>query len=194
MKKITKLLIIFFVSIITFTSCNIFNQITETMQLAKCEFNVQNANNVKIANVNVKNNSSLSIADVTNITSALVRKTLPLSLNLNMGVKNPSDKSALINSFNWICELDGHQIANGTVNQPYNVKANGVTTVPINVQTDIFKMFSDDGIDAVKNFIKSFSNGDNLSSRLTFKIKPSVNIGSTKLYYPAYITLSKEFK
>lgn len=194
MKRYTKFIIAFFISIITFTSCNVVNQITQTVQLAKCKFNIQNANNIKIANVNVSQNTSLSIADVTNLTSALVRKTLPLSLNLNMGVKNPSNKSALINSFNWICELDGFQIANGVVNDSYNVPSNNITTVPINIQVDIYKMFSDGGIDAVKNFIKSFNNEDNLSSRLTFKVKPSINIGKSKLYYPTYITLDKEFK
>ena len=58
----------------------------------------QNVSNVSVAGVNVRNIASgqISATDVVMLASAITSKKVPLSLNVNIGVKNPTDRSALL--------------------------------------------------------------------------------------------------
>ncbi|MBR5778719.1 MAG: hypothetical protein IKY22_09685 [Bacteroidales bacterium] len=175
-----------------FVSCDIWSQIEQTAALYNCKFSLSNVQNVSIAGVQIKNLKNLSTADVVKLTTAILNKKIPLDMNLNVGIQNPSTQTAAVNELDWICAIDGKDFVSGAVNKKYTIPANSNITMPLAINTDIYKLFSSENVEAVKNFISSFSQTDATSSRIAVKVKPSVMIGQQKVQYPDYITLEKK--
>ena len=195
MKKITFLFLM--AGTILLSSCDIINslasQANSLANLKNCEFNLKNVDNVSVAGINVKNltNGNLSASDVVKLVAAYQSKKVPLAMNVNMNVKNPTTQEAALSVLDWILAIDGTDMASGTNNQKYTIKPSTTTTVPLGVSTDLGDLFSKKGLDALKTFASSFSN-EGVSSKVGLKVKPSLAVGTTTIPYPGYITLEKK--
>ena len=109
MKKIT--LVFMMAGTILLSSCDILssvaNQVNSVSNLANCEFNLKNVNNVSVAGVNVKNLSQgkLSATDVVKLVAAYQTKKVPLSMDVNVDIKNPTTQQAAMTSLDWILAI-----------------------------------------------------------------------------------------
>lgn len=177
-------------------SCEALSGIASQLQglanLANCEYSLKNVNNLTIAGVNVKNitNGNISLADVAKLTTALVTKKVPLAMDVNVDVKNPTTTNAALTAMDWILQIDGADFANGVSTKAYDITAGKTTTIPLGVNTDIYSLFSSKGIESLKNFVSSFAS-DGTSSKVGLKIKPSINVGGTPISIPNYIKIEK---
>lgn len=195
MKKIALALML--AGSLVFTSCDLItqltSQVTSVANLVNCQFNLKNVNNISIAGVNLKNITSgnISATDVIKLVTAYQSKQLPLSMDLNIDVKNPTQQQAAMTAMDWILAIDGKDVANGASNRTYTIKPSTTTTVPLGVNTDLYKIFSKDGVDAVKNFASSFSS-DGTSSKVGLRIRPSLSVGTSQVPFPNYIKLEKK--
>lgn len=195
MKKIALTLML--AGSLVFTSCDLItqltSQVTSVANLVNCKFNLKNVNNISIAGVNLKNITSgnISATDVIKLVAAYQSKQLPLSMDLNIDVKNPTQQQAAMTAMDWILAIDGKDVANGASNRTYTIKPSTTTTVPLGVNTDLYKIFSKDGVDAVKNFASSFSS-DGTSSKVGLRIRPSLSVGTSQVPFPNYIKLEKK--
>ncbi|MBP5548439.1 MAG: hypothetical protein J6X58_06090 [Bacteroidales bacterium] len=182
---------------ITLSACSLLqttaNQLAGLANLANCEYSLKNVSGLTIAGVNVKSitNGNISAADVLKLTSALVSKQVPMAMNVNIDVKNPTENNAMLSTMDWILDIDGKQFADGRNNNSYTITKNATTTVPLGVNTDLYSMFSKDGISSLKNFVSSFKN-DGTSSKVGLRIKPSLNVGSYVVPMPNYIKVEKK--
>lgn len=180
-----------------FSSCDILNdmmnQANSVANLKNCQFSLKNVNNVNVAGVNVKNLSqgNLTAADVVKLVAAYQSKKVPLSMNVNMDVKNPTAQEAALSVLDWILAIDGKDMASGTNKQRYTIKPSTTSTVPLGVNTDLGDMFSQKGLEALKTFASSFTN-EGISSKVGLRIKPSLVAGGTTIPYPGYIKLEKK--
>ena len=172
---------------------SVANQVASVGNLANCDFSLKNVNNVSVADVNVKNltQGKLSLADVAKLATAYQTKKVPLAMDLNVGVKNPTAQQAAMTAMNWILAIDGKDMANGVSNKSYTIKPNATTTVALPVQTDLGDLFSKQGLEALKTFASSFSS-DGTSSKVGLRVKPSLNVGGTQVPFPNYIKLEKK--
>ena len=195
MKKIA--LAILLAGGLVFASCDLLTQLTSQVasvaNLANCDFSLKNVNNVSVAGVNVKNLTSgnLSATDVVKLVAAYQSKQVPLSMDINVNVKNPTQQQAAMTAMNWILAIDGTDVANGASNRTYTIKPSTTTTVPLGVNTDLGQLFSSKGVDALKNFASSFSN-DGTSSKIGLRIRPSMTVGTTQVPFPNYIKIEKK--
>lgn len=182
---------------ISLTACDvltsILNQTASLANLANCEYNLKNVSNLNIAGVNVKNltNGNITATDVVKLTSALLSKQVPMNMDVNIDVKNPTERDAALTAMDWILDIDGSQFAQGNNQQSYTITKQATTTVPLGVGTDLYSMFSKDGINSLKNFVGSFKN-DGTSSKVGLRIKPSLNVGTYVVPMPNYIKLEKK--
>lgn len=182
---------------LVFASCDFLTQLTSQVSsvanLVNCDFNLKNVNNISIAGVNLKNITSgnLSATDVVKLVAAYQSKQVPLSMDLNINVKNPTNQQASMTAMDWILAIDGTDVANGASNRTYTIKPSTTTTVPLGVSTDLGQLFSSKGVDALKNFASSFSN-DGTSSKIGLRIRPSMTVGTTQVPFPNYIKLEKK--
>lgn len=181
---------------IMFVSCNALQGIASQLQglanLANCEYALKNVSNLTVAGVNVKNitDGKIGLADIAKLTAALVSKKVPLNMDVNIDVKNPTTSNAALTAMDWILEIDGTEFANGISNKAYDILAGKTTSIPLGVSTDIYSLFSSDGIESLKNFVSSFTS-DGISSKVGLKIKPSLNVGGVSIPSPTYIKLEK---
>jgi len=180
-----------------FASCDFLTQLTSQVSsvanLVNCDFSLKNVNNISIAGVNLKNITSgnLSATDVVKLVAAYQSKQVPLSMDLNINVKNPTNQQASMTAMDWILAIDGTDVANGASNRTYTIKPSTTTTVPLGVSTDLGQLFSSKGVDALKNFASSFSN-DGTSSKIGLRIHPSMTVGTTQVPFPNYIKIEKK--
>ena len=194
MKK--TLIIVTVASSLLFASCtfldNLANNLSSIANLANCEYTLQNVSNVSVAGVNVRNVASgqISATDVVMLASAITSKRVPLSLNVNIGVKNPTDRSALLTTMDWALDVAAKEFATGTTNQNYNITAQKTTTVPLGVSTDLYQIFSGSGVEALKTFASSFTK-DGTSSQLGLRIRPSISVAGQTIKSPSYIQIMK---
>ena len=195
MKKTTLALVL--AGCIGLTSCDIVNQLAGQVQsvanLAKCEFNLKNVSNVSVAGVNVKNltQGKLSATDVMNLVAAYTSKQVPLAMDVNVDVKNPTTTQAAMTALDWILAIDGTDMANGVNTKSYTIKPSATTTVPLGVNTDLADLFSQKGLEALKTFASSFTS-EGISSKVGLRVKPSISVGTVQVPFPNYIKLEKK--
>ena len=194
-KKITLALVV--AGTLVFASCEVMDsllsQFTSVANLTNCDFSLKNVSNVTVAGINVKNitNGNISATDVVKLVAAYQTKSVPLALNVNMNVKNPTKQQASMTALDWILAIDGADVANGVNSRSYTIKPSTTTTVPLGVNTDLGQLFSKKGVDALKNFAASFSN-EGVSSKVGLRVRPSLSVGATQVPFPNYIKLEKK--
>ena len=180
---------------ILFASCSflqgILGQAQAIANLANCTYTLTNVNNVSVAGVNLKKitNGQVNAADVITLSAALLQKKLPLSMDVNVNVKNPTNYDARLSTMDWALDIENTQFATGMVTQNRTIAAKKNATVPLAVGTDLYSLFSKGGIESVKKFAGSFKN-DGTSSKVALRIRPHVTVAGMDMP-TSYITLSK---
>ena len=195
MKKITLALVV--AGSILLSSCEVLTQLASQFgsvaNLANCEFALKNVSDVSVAGVNVKNltKGNLSATDIVKLVAAYQSKQVPLNLNVNVDVKNPTQTQAAMTALDWILAIDGTDMANGVSSKNYTIMPSTTTTVPLPVSTDLGQLFSQKGLDALKTFASSFTS-EGISSKVGLRVRPSLSVGTTQVPFPNYITLEKK--
>lgn len=195
MKKIT--LVLALAGSILLSSCDVLldlaNQASSVANLVNCDFALKNVSNVTVAGVNVKNltQGKLTATDVVQLVAAYQSKKVPLAMNVNVDVTNPTTTQAAMTAMDWILAIDGSDMANGISTQSYTIKPSTTTTVPLGVNTDLGNLFSQKGLEALKTFAGSFTS-EGISSKVGLRVKPSLAVGNTVIPFPNYITLEKK--
>ena len=182
---------------ILLNSCDVLadlaNQVNSVANRVNCEFNIKNVTNVNVAGVNVKNvaQGNLTAADVVRLVAAYQAKKVPLNMNLNMDVKNPTTTQAAMTALDWILAVDGTDMATGVNSNNDVIKPSTTTMVPLGVNADLASLFTQKTLDALKNFASSFTS-EGISSMVGLRVKPSISVGDVQVPFPDYIKLEKK--
>ena len=201
MKKITLLVSILVIAVLLH-SCSVYNAISNAQRL---KFKLGSVNGFSLAGVSLKSISSinnLSAMDIIKLTSAFANKEIPATFTLNVLAKNPNDgtggtkeSSALIKNLDWRLLIDSKETINGAV-QNINVPGVGQeTTIPVGISLDLYKFFSSSGYEDIINLALALGGQNGSSSRLSLKVKPTVETFLGPMTYPGEITvIDKEFR
>lgn len=196
MKKILLINLIFLVTIFL-NSCELLNEVQKTATLSKCDFRVASAQNITLAGVNVQNIkqfSDLTILDGAKLTNAVLKNQFPLDLTVNVEGKNPNASPAGMTALDWILFIDNQQMTQGTLNQAFTIPANnGTANIPMNMHFDLKQVLSGKSTDAIINFGLNLAGAGNKPSRITMKLKPTINVQGFPITYPGYITIGTDF-
>ncbi|MBC8111421.1 MAG: hypothetical protein H7Y04_10210 [Verrucomicrobia bacterium] len=190
-QSLSFLLLVFLVS----SSCQ---QIKQMVNFTQCEFRTQSVENTNLAGVNVQQIqrvSDLSFLDAGKLVTAYARGTMPLSMTLNLDVKNPNASTAAMNSLEWILLIEDKELVNGVVNDRVSIAPGGGTvTMPIRINADLRKIMAKNSRDENLNMAFGLvGEGNKPSKKLSIKVKPSIMIGSAVIRYPGYITVGTNF-
>ena len=168
--------------------------LTQMQNFANCKFNLQNLDNLKVAGIalnNINQLSDLNIMDAARMTAVLATGgELPLTLTANVGVKNPNAEKASVTKLDWIVQIDGKDILEGSNSDRVEVEGNGGTaTMPLNVTLDLKKIFEGKSKKDMTDLMFDLSGKKEKSDRIKLKVRPYFNIAGTPIAL-GYLTLS----
>lgn len=175
-------------------SCSILqgvgDQIVGIANLANCQYSMKNVSNVQVAGIDLNNvkNGEISVKDIAMLTAAIVSEKVPLTMNLNVDVKNPTTSDAVLTAMDYIMSIDGTDVINGTSSKSYTIRKNATTTVALPISTDIYSVCNN--VNSLKTFVQSLAK-DETTSKIGLKLKPRINVGGVIVPIPDYITVQK---
>lgn len=193
MSKVKKTLIILFVAL-GLSSCEVLNQVAQMANFANCTFNFNNVNHIQMLGVNLSKGMTkqdLNVSQLLSLTNALMNRTLPVTFNVNLDVKNPNSIAASMAKMDYIISLNGKQVVSTTLNQSVNVPANSSNTISIPITTDLFQLFSGESADAIVNLAFKLAGASSEPVNVGLQVKPYISINGQQLAYPNYISMNK---
>ena len=193
MSKIKRTLIILFV-MMGLSSCEVLNQVAQMANFANCTFNFDSVNQIQMLGVNLSRGmtkTDLNATQLLNLANALMRRELPVSFNVNVGVNNPNSIAAAMTKMDYVLSLNGKQVVSTTMNNGINVPAGSSSVVTIPITTDLFQLFSGESADAIVNLAFKLAGATSDPVNVGLKVKPYININGQPLTYPDVITMNK---
>jgi len=188
------LLTVFLITVVS--SCQVTRQTKTAINLANCDFRIVSAEKIELAGLPVDTYTSvkdLSIADLTMFMGVITQSTLPLSLQLNIEVKNPNPEPAGINSLEYIIFIDDIRMIEGSYMKPVTVPPFSSLIIPVPLNMDLKQALQGKSMDAILNFGFNLAGVGQVPTRFTVKLRPGILIGNTSLSYPGYITVKTEY-
>ena len=197
MKKITKLLVIMFMTM-TFTACQelaqIASQAAQVVNLKNCTFDVNGVNNINMLGIDISkgmDQNSLNFNQLANVMSSLANRKLPVTFNVNLDVDNPNNIAASLGKMDYIISLNNKEVISSTFTQGFSIPANSKGKISIPISTDLFQLFSGETADAVLNLAFKLAGAKSNPVNLGVKVKPYIKINNQSLAYPDFITINK---
>jgi hypothetical protein len=184
-----KNIIIIFLLAIGFTSCGINKQAQQIKALEQCDYKVKDIDQITVAGTD----QSINLVNLPGLALGFLRQDIPLRANLKLEIINPSNSLAAINNFEYIILVNRQELVNGTVDQRVSIEPGQTTTVPLQLNANIYEFLSNQKIlSEVTEFLTSAKSGKETKGLVTIKIKPSIMVGGNLVKYPGYITIDKE--
>ena len=193
MSKLKKTVMILCVAL-GLASCDVLTQVAQMANFANCTFNFNNVNQIQMLGVNLSKGmtkESLNVSQLLSLTNAIMSKSLPVTFNVNLDVKNPNSIAASMAKMDYIVSLNGKQVVSTTLNQAVSVPANSTNTVSIPITTDLFQLFSGESADAIVNLAFKLAGASSNPVKVGLKVKPYISVNGQQLAYPDFISMDK---
>jgi hypothetical protein len=199
MKKLLFLLLFAFV----LTSCSgIKDAITNAERL---QWKLGSVSGMSVSGVDVSKITSFSNInplDIIKLTNVFSTGKLPASFTLNLLAKNPEgsggspNSSDMIRSLNWRLLIDNVETIAGDIPNPITIPGVGKTaTIPLTMNVDLLQFFNNQGLQNLVGLVLGIGGANGSPSRLSLKIKPTVDTFLGPFTYPGEITvIDREFK
>ena len=121
MSKLKKTVMILCVAL-GLASCDVLTQVAQMANFANCTFNFDSVNNIQMLGTNLSKGmtrENLNISQGLALVNAIAKKSLPVTFNVNLDVKNPNSIAASMASADAIVNL-AFKLA-GASSNPVNV-------------------------------------------------------------------------
>jgi LEA14-like dessication related protein len=180
-------------------SCDVVNQIAGAYTMTQCKYEYRSLTGLSLAGINLQNVSSLSSLNAVSAARLLAAfssssQSLPLAFTLNLDVSNPNTQDALLNGLSYILEIDGIEMTQGSLSRQVQVAAGGQSVLPVELAFDLRQALSGRSADAIKNLAFNFAGIGDAASNVTFRLKPTLKVGSQTIAAPSYIPVSFTIK
>ena len=181
-----------------FSQCGVNKQISQAKTLGDCRYTVASADSIFLAGTDVRQFRKLediNPARFPRLATGLLLRNVPLDARLNIDITNPTNKLAGINQLEYKIMLAGQELFNGFLNQRIEVQpGGGKTRVPIRLNTNAYGLLTDPKTrDAFTQLVQNLSGAANTQpSKLTIRIKPTLDLLGKQVNYPGYITIDQD--
>lgn len=185
-----------------FYGCQVLKGIPSALaDLKKLQFKLDNVTGFRLAGVDISRFASrgdIGFGDVANLTAAVLQKRLPAEFTLNVAVRNPNDGSTgrpatnlFLRKIAWTLLIDDRTTISGVTDQRLQIPGTGQsTTIPLTMQLDLYKFFSDRGADDLINLALAIGGQSGSSSRLKLTARVTAEVPPLAPFeYPGDITI-----
>lgn len=183
------------------SSCGVGKQVSEAKTFGECKYDLASVDSVYLSGIdvrefkNIKSFQDFDLAKYPRVALALLRKDVPLDLRVNLDITNPTRNRAAINQLEYKVLLSNNEIFSGFLSQLIEVMpGTGKTRVPIKLSANVYQLLNNDQTrDEFVNLVTSLTGKSNTKpTKLTIKIKPTLDLGGKQINYPGYISFDKE--
>lgn len=181
-----------------FSQCSVNNQISQAKTLGDCRYTIASADSIYLAGIDVRKLrkvEDINPAQYPRLATGLLTRNVPLDARLNIDITNPTNKMAGINQLEYKILLAGQELFNGFLNQRIEVQpGGGRTRVPVRLNTNAYQLLTDSKTrDAFTQLVQNLSGASGTQpSKLTIKIKPTLDLLGKQMNYPGYITIDQD--
>lgn len=185
-------------------SCSALKDLGNTMtNLSRTKFKLDSVNGFQLAGIPLAGKTSVGIMDGAKLLAAFSRNELPATFTLNVGALNPNDgtggttkSSSTLTSLAWTLIIDNTLTINGNIANPIVIPGNGQqTNIPLQMNLDLMKFFKDKGYESILNLALALGGANGSPSRLTLRVKPTVQTDFGPISYPNEIdVINAEFR
>ena len=181
-----------------FSQCGVNKQISQAKALGDCRYAIASADSVFLAGVDVRQFrkiEDINPARYPRLATGLLTRNIPLDARINLDITNPTNKLAGINQLEYRILLAGQELFTGFLNQRIEVQpGGGKTRVPVRLNANAYQLFTDSKTrDAFMQLVQNFSGAaDTQPSKLTIRIKPTLDLNGKQVNYPGYITINQD--
>jgi hypothetical protein len=181
-----------------FSQCGVNKQISQAKALGECRYTIASADSVYLAGVDVRQLrkvEDINPARYPRLAAGLLTRNVPLDARINLDITNPTNKLAGINQLEYRILLAGQELFNGFLNQRIEVQpGGGKTRVPVRLNANAYQLLTDPKTrDAFTQLVQNLSGAtDTKPSKLTIRIKPTLDMGGKQINYPGYITIDQD--
>lgn len=182
---------------ISFAGCGVDQQAKALRALEKCQYTFVSVDSVYLAGTDVNKmvaNGRVDISRLPGVALGFLNRDIPLSGILNLRITNPTNQLAGIQQFAYKIAVEGREVLEGTSDLPIEVPVGETVTVPVKLQTNVYKFLSDQQtLQKLLAFVQSARDGaTDEKVNLTLSIKPTLALGNKQLNYPGYIDIDKQ--
>lgn len=180
------------------TSCGINKQISQAKTLGDCRYTINSVDSIYLSGINVQSLRKIEDLDPVKyprLAAGLLTRNVPLDARLNLQITNPTNRIAGINQLEYRILLAGQELFTGYLNQRIEVQpGGGKTVVPVRLNTNAYQLLTDDKTrNAFTQLMQNLAGSANTQpSKLTIRIKPTLDLGSKQINYPGYITIDQD--
>nr|WP_293835296.1 hypothetical protein [uncultured Arsenicibacter sp.] len=180
------------------SQCGVNKQVSQAKALGDCRYSIVSADSIFVAGYDVRqfrNPEDLNPLKFPRIASGILTRSVPLDARINLDVLNPTNRLAAINQLEYKIILAGTELFSGFLNQRIEVPpGGGRTRVPVRVNANAYQLLTDPKTrDAFTEFLGNLAGSANAKpTKLTIKIKPTLDLAGKQVNYPGYITIDQE--
>ncbi|PLX11484.1 MAG: hypothetical protein C0594_03615 [Marinilabiliales bacterium] len=182
----------FIIALLSLVSCA---QLLQTSRLSDCEYTLHSIKNIKLAGIDVSSIGSLTdlgFADAGRLAAAVAGDEFPMRFTANIEIDNPNKRKASLNQVLWIAYIDNKQIAEGVSSKRVEIESLNKAILPIRVELNLKDVFSGETGKSIMKIASSYAGIASAPTRITLKVKPTLNIGGKNVKSPGYITVKTD--
>lgn len=192
--KHTPLLLVLLTISIVISACGSLNPAKQVDMLKSYNYDVESISGLTIAGRSAQgllegNGTSLNMNALPGLALGILRKDLPLAAVVNMKVSNPTTNVTGINAFKYLIEIKGKPFFEGTVDRVVRLNQGESAVVPLSFNANLFGVVDENrGIEGLLSDLLTKEG----QGAVVLKIKPSMALGGTNIFYPGYITIDND--
>lgn len=194
----TRLILLLAALPLLFSQCGVNKQISQAKTLGECRYNLASADSIYLAGTDIRQFrklEDLNPARFPRLAAGLLVRNVPLDARINIDITNPTNRLAGINQLEYRILLAGQELFNGFLNQRIEVQpGGGKTRVPVRLNANAYQLLTDPKTrDAFTELVQNLSGTENTRpSKLTIRIKPTLDLLGGQINYPGYITIDQD--
>lgn len=193
-KLVNALALVLMVGLLT-SACDVAKQINQLATLARCQYKMSGVSGITLAGVDFRNKTS--VTDITLVEGATLglayaQGNFPLTMNVNVDVKNTQTTEAALTQMDYIMTLEGNPLTTGTLPKNFTVPAGTTGTLPIPVSVNLISALSGKSQTDMLNLVLNLVGQSSKPSNLGLRIRPYFNVAGTTLQFPHYFTVTTE--
>jgi hypothetical protein len=191
MRKV--LLISLFAGLLTFSSCDALQQVSDTATFVQCDFSLANVKIDKIGGLslaNIKKPEDIGMLNMMSLAQQVMAGSLPTALNMGIKATNNQSLKAGISGLAWELYMKDQKYGAGMINDPVEILPNSSTVFPISVEFDILNIVTSSNIQQILDIVFDVDNKDKFNELdLQLRLQPSYKVGDQVQQYPGFITV-----